>query len=68
MSIINEDELLPGDNQLNQSRICLNNDDPNDIISPCLCSRGSAYIHRKCLYNWQSDNANGKAFKFCDVC
>jgi hypothetical protein len=68
MSVINEDELLPGDNQLKQCRICLDNDNPNDIISPCLCSGGSAYIHRKCLNNWRSENANGKAFKFCDVC
>ncbi len=65
---MSEDELSAGHDASKQCRICLDNDDLNDIISPCLCSGGSAYVHRKCLNNWRSENANGKAFKFCDVC
>ena len=47
-------------------RICLDNE--KDLISPCMCSGGSAYVHRECLDNWRSVNKNGRAFKFCDVC
>ncbi|CAF3359271.1 unnamed protein product [Rotaria socialis] len=54
--------------QSKQCRICLDDDNPNDIISPCLCSGGSAYIHRKCLNEWRSENAGGRGFKYCDVC
>lgn len=49
-------------------RICLDNDDQNDLISPCLCKGGSAYVHRKCLDNWRSLNKAGRSFKYCDVC
>src|ERR1700722_10226624 len=49
-------------------RICLDNDNPKDLISPCLCSGGSAYVHRKCLDDWRSGNTNGRAFKVCEVC
>ncbi|CAF2612039.1 unnamed protein product [Rotaria sp. Silwood2] len=49
-------------------RICFDNDDQKDLISPCLCRGGSAYVHRKCLDNWRSLNKHGRAFKFCDVC
>ncbi|CAF1077562.1 unnamed protein product [Rotaria magnacalcarata] len=54
--------------QSKQCRICLDDDNPNDIISPCLCSGGSAYVHRKCLNEWRSENAGGRGFKYCDVC
>ncbi|CAF1469852.1 unnamed protein product, partial [Didymodactylos carnosus] len=43
-------------------------DNPDDIISPCLCKGGSAYIHRNCLNDWRAENIGGKAFKFCSVC
>jgi hypothetical protein len=49
-------------------RICFDNDNPTDFISPCLCTGGSAYVHRKCLDNWRSVNENGRAFTYCDVC
>ena len=68
MSVRDEDELLPGNNQLKQCRICLDNDNPDDIISPCLCSGSSAYVHRKCLNDWRSATIHGKGFKFCYLC
>ena len=49
-------------------RICLDNDNEKDLISPCLCTGESAYVHRTCLDNWRSVNKDGCAFKFCDVC
>jgi hypothetical protein len=59
--------ILP-ENTSKLCRICLDNDNPEDLIRPCLCSGGSAYVHRKCLDNWRSLNKSGRAFKFCDVC
>ncbi|CAF4154999.1 unnamed protein product [Rotaria sordida] len=56
MSLESQDDLTVANNQLKQCRICLDNDNPTDIISPCLCSGGSAYIHRKCLNDWRSEN------------
>ena len=60
--------VLLSHNASNSCRICFENDNPMDLISPCLCKGGSAYVHRKCLDNWRSLNENGRAFKFCDVC
>lgn len=51
-----------------QCRICFDTDPPNDIISPCLCSGGSAYVHRRCLNQWRSNNIGGRGFKYCNVC
>jgi hypothetical protein len=65
MSIIKEES---SNDQLKQCRICLDNDHPDELISPCLCNGSSAYVHRKCLNDWRSENANGKGFKSCDIC
>lgn len=56
------------DSDLKQCRICLENDDPNDIISPCFCSGSSSYVHRKCLDLWRTQNANRKSSEYCDLC
>ena len=48
-------------------RICLDSDNPDEIISSCLYSTGSTYVHRKCLNHWRAQNAAGKSFKFCDI-
>lgn len=68
MSVIDEVNLLPDYNQTKLCRICLNIENPNDMISPCLCSGNSSYVHRKCLNNYRTENANGKTFKFCNIC
>ena len=49
-------------------RICLDTENVDDMISPCLCSGGSAFIHRSCLDRWRSENVGGKGFKICNVC
>ena len=49
-------------------RICFDHDNEKELISPCLCTGGSAYVHRNCLDKWRSVNKNGRAFKFCAVC
>jgi E3 ubiquitin-protein ligase DOA10 len=68
MSVIDENELQRTHSQLKQCRICFDSDNSDDIISPCLCSGGSAYIHRRCLDLWRSENIGGRGFKFCNVC
>ncbi|UJR24556.1 hypothetical protein I4U23_005931 [Adineta vaga] len=56
------------ENPAKSCRICLDSDNQNDLISPCLCTGGSAYVHRKCLDNWRALNKYGRAFKSCEVC
>lgn len=51
-----------------QCRICLDTENLNDMISPCRCSGGSAFVHRSCLDHWRSENIGGKGFKVCNVC
>lgn len=59
---------MPNDDQFKLCRICLDHENPDDMISPCLCSGGSAFVHRKCLNYWRSENVGGKGFKICNVC
>jgi uncharacterized membrane protein len=54
--------------QLKLCRICFDHENAEDIISPCLCSGGSAFVHRTCLNRWRSENVGGKGFKICNVC
>jgi hypothetical protein len=63
-----ENRPILSENQSKTCRICLDNNDPEDFIRPCLCSGGSAFVHRKCLDNWRAMNKNGRAFNYCDVC
>ncbi|CAF1085947.1 unnamed protein product [Adineta ricciae] len=49
-------------------RICLDSDHPTDLISPCLCTGGSAFVHRKCLDKWRATNKSERVFHYCDVC
>jgi hypothetical protein len=60
--------ILSAQNDSKLCRICLDNDNQKDIISPCLCTGGSAYVHRKCLDNWRSLNNKERAFESCEVC
>lgn len=34
-------------------RFCLDDDNTEDLISPCRCSGGQKYVHKKCLIQWQ---------------
>lgn len=68
MSESNQRESSLPKNQPKQCRICLDTDNPVDIISPCLCSGGSAYVHRKCLNDWRAENRHGRGFQYCEVC
>jgi hypothetical protein len=60
--------LLSSQNATKSCRICLDDGNRADLIRPCLCRGGSAYVHRQCLDNWRSMNKLDRAFKSCDVC
>ena len=49
-------------------RICLENDDPNNMIYPCKCSGTSKYVHRECLNEWIALSQNIEAKKRCFEC
>ena len=68
MPSTHEERATLVDENSKQCRICLDTDNQSDIISPCLCSGGSAFIHRKCLNHWRSRNARGIGFEYCDIC
>ena len=68
MSVIVQEEGGLGNDQLKLCRICFDHENAEDIISPCLCSGGSAFVHRTCLNRWRSENVGGKGFKTCNVC
>ena len=43
-------------------------DPGNPLISPCRCSGGSRFVHRRCLAQWRAaDTRRDAAFK-CEVC
>jgi hypothetical protein len=50
-----------------QCRICLSGDEPENLISPCLCSGGSRYIHRTCLQEWRERHVNESYYR-CNEC
>jgi hypothetical protein len=51
-------------------RICFEaEEDPaNPLISPCLCSGSSRYIHRECLQQWRTTAHRQDAYYQCEVC
>ena len=49
-------------------RICLENDDIDNLIYPCMCNGNSKYVHKRCLNEWRNINHNPDNFKRCEVC
>lgn len=39
----------------------------NPLISPCLCSGSSRYVHRKCLQQWRTTNHRADAYFQCEL-
>lgn len=64
----NNQELLTDSDGTKQCRICFDDENASELISPCLCSGGSAFVHRQCLNRWRAENINGRGFKICNVC
>ena len=49
-------------------RICLDNDDKDDLFSPCKCKGTSKFVHKKCLMMWIDENLDNKNSKICNQC
>ena len=43
-------------------------DPSNPLISPCLCSGSSRYVHRACLAQWRASTHRRDAAYQCEVC
>eukprot|EP00877_Chromochloris_zofingiensis_P003918 jgi/Chrzof1/13527/Cz08g00320.t1 len=59
--------------ELRTCRICFEQEEEspepdNPMISPCLCSGSSRYVHRKCLQQWRLTNHRSDAYYQCEVC
>lgn len=49
-------------------RICLEINNPNNMINPCKCNGTSKYVHKKCLQQWISQTDNFIAKYKCMEC
>ena len=49
-------------------RICLENDNLNNLIYPCRCSGNSKYVHSHCLNEWRIININNDKYHRCEIC
>jgi hypothetical protein len=49
-----------------ECRICLEENNVDDMISPCLCRGSQRYVHRNCLNIWREQNRNN--YYRCSVC
>jgi len=54
---------------MKQCRICLEEDENiNDLISPCQCDGTQKYVHSNCLELWRDENTNTDNYKRCQEC
>lgn len=49
-------------------RICFEEDIREHLISPCLCSGNSKYVHSDCLENWRNVNLQNTKYYSCEIC
>lgn len=69
------DDLKKEDN-LEECRICLQHDEPNDLLSPCQCSGTLRYVHPDCMATWLNTMirksktviCGTKAHIYCELC
>jgi len=73
-NLINENhaiftEMLD-ENQIDEKicRICLESENPDQLIAPCLCNGNSKFVHRYCLDTWRYQNINSENFRKCREC
>lgn len=50
-----------------QCRFCLGDDDQDNMISPCLCTGSSKFVHRGCLDQWCMQHRNNSYYQ-CGAC
>ena len=51
-----------------QCRICLDEDDVANLISPCRCNGSVKYVHRDCIQTWIRSTENPDLKKKCSMC
>ena len=51
-----------------ECRICFEEKDDDELISPCRCNGTSKYIHRGCLNRWREFNRGGEPELICMEC
>jgi hypothetical protein len=51
-----------------ECRICLEEDEIENLISPCLCRGTSKYIHETCLNEWRTLSENRDNERICPQC
>lgn len=49
-------------------RICLENKEAVDFISPCKCSGTLKYVHRKCFLRWVRERTRQEQQFKCEIC
>ena len=55
-------------NNFKECRICLLDNNQEDLISPCSCKGTSKYVHRECLAKWINVTSNTDARLKCLSC
>ena len=50
-----------------QCRICMQNADPETVLSPCLCVGSVQYVHESCLKTWLLAQGSLEAAR-CELC
>ena len=51
-----------------QCRICLEDDNIEQLVAPCNCNGTSKYVHPNCLNEWRKENINTNFFNVCIDC
>lgn len=52
-----------------ECRICMENDNNIDIISPCRCKGTAGFVHEECLQKWRRECLNDPdKYNKCEIC
>ena len=49
-------------------RICLEEDEKENLIYPCKCTGTNKYVHKRCLNEWRASSDNRDNFDRCEIC
>lgn len=54
--------------ELKTCRICFDDENQDELISPCGCTGSMKFVHKDCLNNWLQCNKGNKRYKECNEC
>lgn len=49
-------------------RICFDDENKEDLISPCGCKGTMQFVHKECLNSWLANNKSDKRYFQCNEC